>query len=109
MRFKVGDNVQVVKPYSGGNFEDGDIVTIKQVGLYDGDIYTECYGATSPHDNVMWFLYEDEVVSLTPDGVYIELFAVKDGVRYNAKVVSMKDMSNILTNSLMDGIEKLWK
>lgn len=42
------------------------------------------------------------------DGVYIELFAVKDGVRYNAKIIDMKKVTNILTNSLMDGIEKIW-
>lgn len=41
------------------------------------------------------------------DGVYIELFAVKDGVRYNSKIVNMRDVSTLLTNSLMDGIEKL--
>lgn len=43
------------------------------------------------------------------DGVYMELFAVKDGVRYNAKVVSMQEASVVLTNGLMDGIEKLWE
>lgn len=42
------------------------------------------------------------------DGLYLDLFAVKDGVRYNAKTVSMKDVSHILTDSLMDGIEKMW-
>ena len=43
------------------------------------------------------------------DGTYMELFVIKDGVRYNAKTVEMKDVVNILTNSLMDGIEKMWK
>ena len=42
------------------------------------------------------------------DGVYMELFAVKNNIRYNAKVVNMKEMTTTLTNSLMDGIEKLW-
>ena len=42
------------------------------------------------------------------DGIYIELFAVKNGVRYNAKIIDMKEVSTILTSSLMDGIEKLW-
>jgi hypothetical protein len=42
------------------------------------------------------------------DGVYMELFAVKNGMRYNAKVVSMSEASKILTNGLMDGVEKLW-
>lgn len=44
----------------------------------------------------------------TNDGVYMELFAIKDGIRYNAKIIEMKDVANILTNNLMDGIEKLW-
>lgn len=43
------------------------------------------------------------------DGVYAELFAIKNGLRYNAKVVDMRDMTRILTNGLMDGIEKLWQ
>lgn len=43
------------------------------------------------------------------DGVYIELFAIRNGIRYNAKIINMKDMANILTNSLMDGIEKICK
>lgn len=41
------------------------------------------------------------------DGIYIEVFVVKDGVRYNAKIINMKDVSAILTNSLMDGIETI--
>ena len=53
--------------------------------------------------------YKDEnTKSIVDDGIYIELFAMKDGVRYNTKIVNMKDVSVILTNSLMDGIEKLW-
>ena len=42
------------------------------------------------------------------DGVYMELFAVKNGMRYNAKVVSMSEASKTLTNGLMNGVEKLW-
>ena len=41
------------------------------------------------------------------DGLYIELFVVKNGARYNYKVVSVKELSNLLVNSLMDGISKL--
>lgn len=41
------------------------------------------------------------------DGIYVEFFAVKDGERYNVKVVSMKDIATTLTGSLMDGIESL--
>lgn len=42
------------------------------------------------------------------DGIYMELFTIKDGVRYNAKIINMKEVSTTLTNALMDGIEKLW-
>ena len=42
------------------------------------------------------------------DGIYMQLFCVKDGMRYDMKVVSLKDVSTTLTNSLMDGIEKLY-
>lgn len=41
------------------------------------------------------------------DGVYIEFFAIKNGVRYNAKIIPLEKASVVLTNSLMDGIQKL--
>ena len=41
------------------------------------------------------------------DGVYMELFAVKNGVRYNMKTMNIKEASTTLVNSLMGGIEKL--
>ena len=43
------------------------------------------------------------------DGIYMQLFCVKNGVRYDMKVVNLKEVSTILTNSLMDGIEKLYE
>lgn len=43
------------------------------------------------------------------DGIYVEFFAVKDGERYNVKIVSIKDIATTLTGSLMDGIESLVK
>ena len=67
-----------------------------------------------------WFPNNGEVLKLVDyiisnygattldDGIYTELFAVKNGIRYNAKIVDMKKVSTTLTNSLMDGIEKLW-
>lgn len=61
MKFKIGDKVRVVNPYSGGNFEHGDVVTIAQIG-FEGE---DCYGAISPYDNIMWFLEEDEVTFAT--------------------------------------------
>ena len=55
-------------------------------------------------------VYKDKKDStVINDGVYMELFAIKNGIRYNAKIINMKDMANILTNSLMDGIERMWK
>jgi hypothetical protein len=42
------------------------------------------------------------------DGVYFESFAVKDGVRYNNRVISIKDASIMLTSSLIDGMQKIW-
>ena len=47
-------------------------------------------------------------VNVNEDGIYMELFAIKNGIRYNAKIINMRDLSVLLTNSLMDGIEKLW-
>lgn len=41
------------------------------------------------------------------DGIYMQLFCVKNGVRYDMKVIDLKEVSTTLTNSLMDGIEKL--
>lgn len=62
MRFKVGNKVRVVNPYSSGNFKDGDIITIAEIC---GNPPLEFYGAISPHDNMMWFLYENEVTPIT--------------------------------------------
>lgn len=62
MKYKIGDKVRVTKPYSGGNFDDGDIVTIECIGCDDDD---NCYGAISPYDNMMWYLNEDEVRAVT--------------------------------------------
>lgn len=42
-----------------------------------------------------------------PDGIYVQVFAVKDGTRYDTKVISLQEVTNTLTNSLMDGIKKL--
>lgn len=43
------------------------------------------------------------------NGCYLELFSVKDGVRYNAKIINIKDASTTLVTGLMDGIQKLWE
>lgn len=41
------------------------------------------------------------------DGIYFEIFAVKDGVRYNAKIIDAKEVSRIMANSVMDGLGKV--
>lgn len=41
------------------------------------------------------------------DGVYVEFFAVKDGIRYNAKIVSVRDMMLTLTKGIADGFDKI--
>ena len=38
---------------------------------------------------------------------YLIKHDIKDGARYNAKIINMKEASAVLTNSLMDGIQKL--
>jgi len=53
--------------------------------------------------------YKDKRNVPVNDGIYMELFAIKDGARYNAKIINMKEASAVLTNSLMDGIRKLWQ
>lgn len=64
MRLKVSQRVVVKDCVSGGNFENGDIVEIAQIGTDDGDDM-ECYGAISPWDGLLWYLYEDEVGPVT--------------------------------------------
>ena len=41
------------------------------------------------------------------DGIYFEIFAVKDGVRYNAKIIDAEKVSGIMANSVMDGLGKV--
>lgn len=41
------------------------------------------------------------------DDIYVQLFVVKDGVRYDMKVFSLGEVTNIITKGLLDGIEKL--
>lgn len=41
------------------------------------------------------------------DGIYFEIFVVKDGVRYNAKIIDAKEVSGIMANSVMDGLGKV--
>lgn len=41
------------------------------------------------------------------DGIYFEIFAVKDGVRYNARIIDVAEVSKIMANSVMDGLGKV--
>ena len=59
-------------------------------------------------DELRAFEHSREEKQTMNDGVYVELFAVKDGIRYNAKIIDINEVSTILTSSLMDGIDKLW-
>lgn len=41
------------------------------------------------------------------NGIELDVFVVKDNIRYKVKTISVNEASNILTNSLMDGIGKI--
>ena len=41
------------------------------------------------------------------DGIYLEIFVLKEGKRINFKIVSLRQLSNVLTNGLMNSVEKL--
>ena len=41
------------------------------------------------------------------DGIYLEIFASKEGKRINLKIVSLRQLSNVLTNGLMNSIKEI--
>lgn len=41
------------------------------------------------------------------DGIYLEIFAAKEGKRINLKIVSLRQLSVALTNGLMNSIEEI--
>ena len=41
------------------------------------------------------------------DGLYAEIFAVKDGVRYDSHIVNIDDASKMLIDCLVDGIQNI--
>lgn len=100
--FKVGDWVYA-HDWCYGQITDltDDEATVEFETERDGGCFsfdiTDLTKAPEPKSNVL------------NDGIYIELFAVKDGVRYNAKVLDMKEVTLILTNGLLNGIENLWE
>ena len=42
-----------------------------------------------------------------PEGIHVDLYVIKDGIRYNYKTLTLKELSLTLTESLMDGIAKM--
>ena len=41
------------------------------------------------------------------NGIYLEIFVMKNGKRYNIKTLSLKHFSDTLVNGIMDAIEEL--
>ena len=41
------------------------------------------------------------------DGIYLEIFAAKEGKRINFKIVSLRQLSKVLTNGLMNALEEI--
>lgn len=72
-KYQVGDLVKVTECIYGGNFCPGDVVKITEINnandgyAFDG---TPQYGAISPYDGTVWFLYDDEIAPAT-NGDYI--------------------------------------
>ena len=38
------------------------------------------------------------------DGIYFEVFAIKNGIKYNLKIIDAAEVSKIMANSVMDGL-----
>lgn len=38
------------------------------------------------------------------DGLYVSLFAIRNGVRYDFRTMEMKDVTKIMVDSMMDGL-----
>lgn len=41
------------------------------------------------------------------DGIYFDIITIKDGVEYKGNRISILDATEILTNSLMDGMSRI--
>ena len=44
---------------------------------------------------------------LRDDGIHVDIYAVKDGKRYDMKTSDIKDITKIMTDNLMNGIEQI--
>lgn len=63
MRFKVGQKVRVVKPYTQSGFKDGDIVEISKIEDEDSS-YPYYKAKLCSNEQVLWYLNEDEVEAI---------------------------------------------
>ena len=43
------------------------------------------------------------------DGIYLEVFIMKDGARLNYKTISLEELTKKVTTGMCDGIEKAVK
>lgn len=41
------------------------------------------------------------------DGIYLEIFAAKGGKRINLKIISLRQLSNVLVNGFMNSIKEI--
>lgn len=90
MRFKVGQKVRVVEPYTHSGFKDGDIVEILKIEDDDSD--NVCYKAKlCSNDLVIWYLNEDEVESIE-----IKSAPITNGDKIRA--MSNRELSDFLRN-----------
>lgn len=46
-------------------------------------------------------------MDITMDGIYVDIFAVKDCKKYLLKTLDMRNVSEILVNNLMNGIDEV--
>ena len=46
-------------------------------------------------------------MDMTMDGIYVDIFVVKDCKKYPLKTLDMGDVSKILVDNLMNGIEEI--
>lgn len=63
MRFKVGQKVRVVKPYTKSGFKDGDIVEISKIED-EGSDYPYYKAKLCSNEQVLWYLDEGEVEAI---------------------------------------------
>lgn len=64
MKYSIGAKLKVVNVKHGAEVDDGEIITVIQIGDDDG-YDMDCYGFISPQDGRKWYLYDDEVAPAT--------------------------------------------